>query len=642
MRQRNLQMLFQRELPKLVLAARGTIAALAALAVAVVLQLECPYWAAMTALIVIQPTRGLLLEKSYYRLLGTAVGSVGGLMMLTTSRSPLMLTILLSFWLAGCVGAGNLVYGLRSYGALVAGCTGAVIAMAGYNNPPHLNDLVFGRIAGIVIGIVVSTTVTLFFTRHRSKRELLDRLTSAAVADIEWVALLLRGTDRKELFALRQDILVEIAEIEASLDAVWAGSLDLKKRKRRVRDLIVSLLSLLEAGTLADLHFSDGHCSVHDHWRESLSRHLQELARHLQEKGTIGTNAAGLAAVLAEAGAHLPLLSETLGDLLDAWQPLIEEWDATSPSTERSAGNRFIRHRDWQEAGRAALRAAFAIAVPGAAWYLTGWREGPLMLMATSIMVSIFSTHDRPSFMLKHIFCGASLGVVAAFFCRLLVLPGVSDPLAQGAVCIPVLLAGIVALNHRRTALGAMDAMLFFLFVMQPGVPAVPAPVTFMVGGLACLGGIAVAIFCFRFLLPIDPARRLRSILLAVVGDLSTMTAAASLPAIKKCRARTNHRVLRMLVNAGKLDGDLDTVVEGGLAALAIGRCLQRLRERESDPGSSAAAFDAVRETTRRLSTARQRQEELLSVLHDAAAGLGKAMDTQPEVSSCYGQVATA
>ena len=30
------------------------------------LKLECPYWAAMTALIVIQATHGLLLEKSYF------------------------------------------------------------------------------------------------------------------------------------------------------------------------------------------------------------------------------------------------------------------------------------------------------------------------------------------------------------------------------------------------------------------------------------------------------------------------------------------------------------------------------------------------------------------------------------------------
>lgn len=630
MRRHNLRSLLRRQWPHVVLAVRGTVAALAALAVAVVLKLECPYWAAMTALIVIQPTRGLLLEKSFYRLVGTAVGSSAGLIMLLSSRSPATLTILLSLWLAGCVGIGNLLYGLRSYGAMVAGCTCAVVAMAGYNNPPHLHDLVFGRIACIVIGIVVSTTVTMFFTERRSKRELLDRLRKVAVANIEWVALLMRQGERKALIELRQDILVEIAAIEADLDAAWAGSLDLKRRKRQVRSLIVSLLSLLEAGQLAGVQLArlgPGHAS----WREPLALHLEQIALHLGQQGTTGNDSGELAAVLAEADAHLPLLGETMGELINALQLVINEWDAPAGGRERWATNRFIRHRDWQEAGRAAVRAASAIAVVGFTWHLTGWGEGPLMLMAASIMVSIFSTHDRPAVMLTHIFCGASIGVALAFLCRLVLLPGVSDPFLQGAISIPVLFAGIIALSHRRTALGAMDAMLFFLFVMQPGLAAVPAPPTFVAGGFACLGGIAVAIISFRFLLPIDPARRLRSILNSIVHDLNVMAAADLPQRVEACRARTQHRVLRMLVQAQKLDHDLNAIVEGGLAALAIGSCMQRLRDKELREGISLVASGAIRQTTLRLSAALRRPEELLSALEHAAITLSAAMEAQRE-----------
>lgn len=619
----------RREWPTLLLAVRGTLAALPALAVAVALGLECPYWAAMTALIVIQPTRGLLLEKSYYRLLGTAAGSVAGMMMLLSSRSPAMLTILLALWLAACVGAGNLQYGLCSYGAMVAGCTSAVIAMAGYNNPPHLHDLVFGRIACIVIGIVVSTTVTLFFTHRRSKRELLDRLRAAAVANIEWVALLVRGGDEKELIAVRQDVLVEITDIEGTLDAAWAGSLDIKRRKRHVRGLIVSLLSLLEAGKLAGDHLAR-HDYSYAPWRESLARHLEEVALHLAGQGSTRPDAAEIRSVLSETRGHAPLLGETLGELITALQLVIDEWDSSAPKTERPASSIFIRHRDWQESGRAGLRAAAAIAAVGAVWHFTGWAGGPLMMMATSIMVSIFSTHDRPSVMLFHIFCGASLGVAAAFLCRLLLLPGTSGPLAQGIIIVPFLMAGIVAISHRRTALGAMDYMLFFLFVMQPGLPAVPAPPAFVAGGFACLGGIAVAILAFRFLLPIDPVRRLRSILVAIVHDLNTMAAADSLSVVEKCRARTHHRVLRMLVNARKLDHDLSDIVEGGLAALAIGRCLQRLRKITLNGEVLPEDSESLRNITLQLSAAIRKPDEILSLLSDASGRLSAAMEVHP------------
>ena len=605
----NLSLLVRREWPHFRFAVRGTISALAALAVAVMLQLECPFWAAMTALIVIQPTRGLLLEKSYYRLMGTAVGSLGGLVMLLTSRSPAMLTVMLSFWLAACVGAGNLVYGLRSYGAMVAGCTCAVVVMAGYNNPPHLHDLVFGRIACIVVGIVVSTTVSLFITQRRSKRELLDRLRRVAVAAVEWLAMLVAGADEKDLNAFRQDILVEIAAIEGFLDAAWAGSLELKRRKRHIRSLIVSLLSLLEAGTLAGNSLVRQHRPGHHSWQEPLAKQLEEAARQLDEYGLTIPETPDLEDILATTDTHLPLLGDTLRDMVSDLQLVVAEWDATAPESNRPVIRTYIRHRDWQEGGRSALRAACTMAAVGTAWHLTGWAEGSLMMMAASIMVSIFSTHDRPTVMLSHIFCGASLGVAAAFVCRLLLLPGPSGLLPQAALAVPVLMAGMVALCHRRTALGAMDFMLFFLFVMQPGIPAVPPPVSFLAGGLACLAGVAVAILVFRFLLPIDPARRLRTILFAIAHDLNTMAATDSPAVLEKCRARTHHRVLRLLVNAGKLDHDLGAMVDGGLAALVIARYLQHARGADVNAGALREDTKTIREIGDRFSAVVWRPE---------------------------------
>ena len=629
MMRRDLRRLVIQNWPSFVLACRGTVAALAALAVAVLLRLECPYWAAMTALIVIQPTRGLLLEKSFYRLVGTALGSLAGLLMVQSAGSPASLTILLSLWMAGCVGTGNLMYGLRSYGAMVAACTGAVIAMAGYNNPPHLNDLVFGRIACITIGIVVSTTVTLFFTSRRSKRELLDRLVQVAAADIEWLALLLRGGREQDLVALQQDILVEIAGIEGAMDAVWAGSLDLKKRKRRVRSLIVSLLTLLEAGKLTGYHLARPGFGG-ESWREPLARQLEEVAWRLDQQGSLDQSA-GLEALLAGTRARFPLLGDSLGELVGSLGELIGQWDGTAQGRERPAAHPFIRHRDWREAGRAALRASGAIAAVGALWILSGWQEGPLMMIAASIMVSIFSTHDRPAAMLGYVFCGASVGVAAALCCRLVLLPGVADPLLQGAACVPVIMAGIMALSRRRTALGAMDAMLFFLFVMQPGVPVVPGAPGYIAGGCAALGGVGVAILCFRFLLPIDPARRLRSLLLAISRDLATLAAADS-ASLEKCRARTQHRVLRLLAQGGKLDHDLGAIIDGGLAALVIGRWMQWLKEMELNEGITPEARQALQETALKLSASIRQPEGILSALEAVSVSLGEEMGPYLEV----------
>lgn len=628
MNSRAVRKILRHEWPTVALAVRGTFSALLALSAAVALGLECPYWAAMTALIVIQPTRGLLLEKSYFRLVGTAFGAGAGLLILLATRSPLMISLLLSLWLAGCVGVGNLLYGLRSYGAMVAGCTCAVVAMAGYNNPPHLHDLVFGRIAGIVIGIIVSTTVTLYFTRRRSKREVLARLRQTVISSIEWTAHLIRGDDQARLHVLRSSILTELADIENSLDTYWAGSLDLKKRRQLVNSLIINLLSLLEAGTVTEKQLQlQSH--INTSWRGSLADRLDMTADALQEQGLSGCDPSGYSGVMAELSSRLPLLATSLADVMTSLNVTVMHWDATMPADERPAATPSIRHRDWQEAGRAALRAASAMAGAGLAWHLTGWNEGSLMIMAASIMVSIFSTHDRPTVMLGHIFCGAVLGVAAAFIVRMLVLPGASSTVQQGLLCIPVLLAGGIALHHRTTARGAMDAMLFFLFVMQPGMPTVPPPATYALGGLACLGGIGVAILSFRFLLPVDPERRLNALLRAIVRDLLAMAATHATRTVEMSRYRMQHRVLRLLTNARKIDADISPVVEGGLAALVIGRCLQRLR----DKTDTEFASDPILETSRQLSAVAQRPDTILPLLESLAFNLWQT--TEPLGEAC-------
>lgn len=511
---------------------------------------------------------------------------------------------------------------------MVAGCTCAVVAMAGYNNPPHMNDLVFGRIACIITGIIVSTTVTLYFTQRSSNRAALERLSQAAANSLEWTARLIRGSDRTELNVLKTAILAELADIENSLDTYWAGSLDLKKRKRLVNSLIVNLLSYLEAGAVAEKQLQLQKHFIAS-WQGSLACKLELAAGHVQEHRLGNHDPYDLTEVMAELSSRLPLLARSLNDVMASLNAAAVQWDATMPAIERPVATPYIRHRDWQEAGRAALRAAGAMAGVGLAWHLTGWNEGPLMMMSASIMVSIFSTHDHPSVMLGHIFCGALFGVAAAFVTRLLVLPGESSSLLQGLACIPVLLAGGVALYHHSTARGAMDAMLFFLFVMQPGLPAVPPPATYLLGGLACLGGIGVAILSFRFLLPVDPERRLNTLLLAIVRDLLAIAAADSSYRAQQNRFRVNHRILRLLTTASKINNDISSAVEGGLAALVIAGCLQRLADGDLEGNTP----DYMLEASRKLTDAVQQPREILRVLEDLSIRLCQVL--APPCEAC-------
>ncbi len=86
-----------------------------------------------------------------------------------------------------------------------------------------------------------------------------------------------------------------------------------------------------------------------------------------------------------------------------------------------------------------------------------------------------------------------------------------------------------------------------------------------------------------------------------------------------------------MLANARKLDRDLSAVVEGGLASLAIGRYLQRLRQAEQREGVSPAAADAIRKTTLRLAAVNRRPGEMLAVLEEVSQMLSRAVEIPRE-----------
>src|SRR5690554_5943688 len=69
------------DIPRLHFAMRTALASGLAMALAWMLGLEHPQWSAMTVWAISQPVRGMLLEKSLFRGLGTIVGTLFGVVL---------------------------------------------------------------------------------------------------------------------------------------------------------------------------------------------------------------------------------------------------------------------------------------------------------------------------------------------------------------------------------------------------------------------------------------------------------------------------------------------------------------------------------------------------------------------------------
>ena len=93
-------------------------------------------------------------------------------------------------------------------------------------------------------------------------------------------------------------------------------------------------------------------------------------------------------------------------------------------------------------------------------------------------------------------------------------------PQLAGAIIAPFLLIGVFAMTQRSTAIGATDATLFFIFTVQPGAPVRVVPYDLMLAAIAMILGVVGAWIAYRFVIPINPARRLNSLLNTIMGDL--------------------------------------------------------------------------------------------------------------------------
>lgn len=599
--------------------ARSVAAALAAYAIAVALKLESPYWAAMTSIIIIQPTGGQLLEKSFYRFVGTLIGALAGLLMLLPATSSLNLTIMLCLWLGVCVGAGNLqLYGYRSYGFMVAGFTAAVIALDGWSHPARIGEIVFARIGCIGIGIAFTTMVNISFTPRNGMKKLKLRLQEAVAASMGLVSLVLRDADHAGIGRSRHDILFMLADIEKTLDGAGAGTLDLKRRRFHIENLLVDLLSLLETSVLLE-----GRTGTSEEEsvriRRTLADRLDQVTSGLERAWSPIAANKEFERLVAEIGTQLPVLRDSLLALPVSLGFVLDRWDSAPPKIPVAVSRPVLRQRDWPGAVRASMRTIAAVGLTGAVWQLTGWKEGAAMMLATSIMVSVFSTHDHPSVLLSHIFRGAFVGVLLAFIFRLFVIPGQSGPFIHGLLTFPILVGGMIAKNHRKTALGAMDTMMFFLLVMQPGMPMTVSRTDFLMGGAAGLAGIGVALVSFRYVIALNPALRLRSILVSIASDLLLMTGTDSTPALERCRNRTRYRVLRMLHNARLMNRDMSAVVEGSLAALALSGFLKRFQEGSLKSPHSDRFRTMVDELGTAISISGMNPEELIPLIKEAS-----------------------
>lgn len=571
-------------------ALRTAVGACAALLIAWLIGLEHPQWSAMTVFAAAQPVRNLLVEKSFFRALGTIVGTlVGMLLIMAAEGHPAFLVVGLASWIAACAGFGNVLRGFVGYGTILAGYSAAMVALLETAHPGHLLALGADRALTVLTGVAVGLVVGLVLTPAASETEISGRTRRLAARMLAEMAALARGASpisTKE----QQEMLAEMAAIDDGLDPHGAGSLASRRAARNLRAVIaaqVSSLLWLKAERAGPLTPASA---------DALAR----AARMMEEPATAPQTIAKL-----DEAIRLAHQSPPLREVLQRQQAALRDWiepgclptetTVTAHEKHDQLLHPVVLHRDWIGARQAALRAGFVMLLVGLLWISTGWHAGPYVLLGTSVMISLFSTFENPAFMMRNVLAGQVVGAIAALVCRWVVWPLGTSEIELVFLIMPFILSSVLPLSHRRTMLGGTDYVMVLLLLSQPAYPLSGSFGASLATAAAVVAAPVIALLAYHLVFPTDARRRLDTLITMMVRELQQMAATPDAAVHRLVwRARLYHRLLR-LVRLAQASGETRlSPADGGLAVYALGAAALSMHERMQDPALPARSRRAL------------------------------------------------
>jgi len=567
---------------------RGLVLALSAwvaFAIATLVHVQNAYWAAMPVWVVAQASRGVLLERALFRVVGTLLGAAVGFALLHVPVNPYVQFALLGLWVAVNGGLTHVLRGVHGYGALLAGITAAIVVIPSVLAPGASLELATARVECTLIGVLVTTLITGLATPKSPAQAFFLQIRNLSADAVAYAADVLRhgapamGTEKRR-------ILAEISEVEASARLTLAGSFEGYRRLHDVDSLVVGALGVMSAAVALRP------CEAATPWAGQLAPALDAAVGGLRLKAEpagegappfgVDPGAVRLAQALARLQEANAALARPLGP--SRALPFQRELAVLAP------------HREWPQAGRTALASGAATFLAAA---LARWAGSPLVVQA-AVGVCIFSlvlgSMALPQRIAPKLLAGVVTGAFVAALYRLWVQPAFPSPPGLWWTLAPFLLAGGLLRAHPRTALAGVDFNMCFLLASQAGATATIGALD-IVGGSAALAAAAGLVAGNYILMPRSSVKQAEEAVEVIRRDLLRMIEPDPGDAMADWRARGARQILRLSLHLGRAKDLGRRWPKGILAVLSLGHAIEALHEIPDAAGGAAkaSAFEALR-----------------------------------------------
>ena len=444
----------------MIFAAQTTASGLIALLVAFTFNLDQPQWALLTVFIVAQPQSGLVLAKSFYRIIGTLTGaSVALLLVALFAQERVLFLGTLSLWIGMCTFGSQYMRNFTAYAFVLAGYTAAIVGIPGALDAGNAFYVATARITEISLGIIVTATVSHIILPNSLAASLWQAVADARVTLADYALAVLANADVAPVRAKLLSLAIAVENLRAS--ALF------EDREVRARSGSLRLLSIAQIDIVAAEQLLGRGLEIFRRTGAGIEAQiddaLSEAAAAIKawHAGDLGT--AGLRAGLLQAYARMPLsgLHEFFA-ALTAYAEAYETHRSGENRTLRRAG--FTHFNDPVVALWTGLRAALAVVVVSSFWILSNWPHGSTAVILAAVATARLATmgHAVPiSVAATLIF---SLATIPAFVVVEMLLPLASGFEMFALLVAPVIFCCTLLMAQKKTQLqliGFLSGLLF-------------------------------------------------------------------------------------------------------------------------------------------------------------------------------------
>lgn len=638
--------------------AKAMLASFSALWLAFRLGLDAPYTALATTIILAMPSSGMVLEKAFYRFLGTLVGCSAALALVGLfPQMPTVLFLGLALWVALCTGGAAMHRNQQSYSFVLAGYTAVMIAVPAVDAPANVFTLAVTRVTEVGLGIICSAVVHDVFFPRRHSRAVMRTVQARYAGFIDFCRQVLEQRITPEQAELNHlKFAADIAALESGRAAAFFEAGHSRSHTRQLHAFNAAFMTALT--TFYTLHrLSHRLRAAGDRpvlaLVEPLEAHMAAALRDDLTAARLAQMRNALANDIAAARAQL-----AAGPALE--RALQIDFDTAVELLERFAGNladfATLYHGLAQEKRQqvsdpgsyspktppaiivaSGMRAGATLLITAAMWYWLAWPATVNAILMATIFCALASSSPRPTVLVSQVLIGFLIAMPLAFITEFLLVAKADNFYPLVLAALPLFALGAYLSSGPRWAGVGIGLGMFSATLVVPTNLMRYDVEAFISSELSLTMGVVVAYLMFKVVLPEHTMGHRGHVAAALWREAQN----ACSERLHRLKHRFDNRVRDLLSQLNAAAGpapsaDTRAVVRQGLTLLELGHAVIELRQllAASHAGASRDSLEAVLHLLAAYLHApvRASGERALQAILDAGTAVRAALpDAHPE-----------